>query len=109
MIRSPAIWIITAMVVGFTVWLLWTSSRAPPETGMEALNGTQQGDRDSAAEEVRAVATQITAVRDKLEDIDERQSGETVRIRQQTEQSIAGIRDTVESPQRSKPDPAGSD
>ena len=61
------------------------------------LNGTQQGDRDSAAEEVRAVATQITAVRDKLEDIEERQSGETDRIRQENEQSIAGIRDTVES------------
>ena len=96
MIRSPAIWIITAMVVGFAAWLLWTSSPAPPETAMQ-LNGTQQGDRDSAAEEVRAVATQITAVRDKLEDIEERQSGETDRIRQQTEQSIAGIRDTVES------------
>ena len=97
MIRSPAIWIITAMVVGFAGWLLWTSSPAPPETAMEALNGTQQGDRDSAAEEVRAVATQITEVRDKLADIEERQSGETDRIRQETEQSIAGIRDTVES------------
>ena len=43
MIRSPAIWIITAMVVGFAAWLLWTSSPAPLETGMEALNGTQQG------------------------------------------------------------------
>ena len=97
MIRSPAIWIITSMVVGFTVWLLWTSRPAPLETGMEALNGTQQGDRDSAAEEVRAVATQITEISDKLEDIETRQSGETDRIRQENEQSIAGIRETIES------------
>ena len=34
MIRSPAIWIITAMVVGFTVWLLWTSNPTPLETAM---------------------------------------------------------------------------
>ena len=96
MIRSPAIWIITAMVVGFTVWLLWTSSPAPLETASDRT-GTQQGDRDSAAEEVRAVATQITEISDKIEDIEERQSGETDRIRQETEQSIAGIRETVES------------
>ena len=96
MIRSPAIWIITAMVVGFTVWLLWTSSPAPLETAGD-LTGTQQGDRDSAAEEVRAVATQITEISDKIEDIEERQSGETDRIRQDTEQSIAGIRETIES------------
>ena len=96
MIRSPAIWIITAMVVGFTVWLLWTSSPAPLETAGD-LTGTQQGDRDSAAEEVRAVATQITEISDRIEDIEERQSGETNRIRQDTEQSIAGIRETIES------------
>ena len=53
MIRSPAIWIITAMVVGFTVWLLWTSSPAPLETASDRT-GTEQGDRDSAAEEVPA-------------------------------------------------------
>ena len=96
MIRSPAIWIITAMVVGFTVWLLWTSSPAPQKTAGD-LTGTQQGDRDSAAEEVRAVATQITEISDRIEDIEERQSGETNRIRQDTEQSIAGIRETIES------------
>ena len=72
MIRSPAIWIITAMVVGFAAWLLWTSRPAPLETAME-LNGAEQGDRDSAAEEVRAVATQITEISDKIEDIEERQ------------------------------------
>ena len=33
----------------------------------------------------------------KIEDIEERQSGETDRIRQETEQSIAGIRETIES------------
>ena len=61
------------------------------------LNGSQQGDRDSAAEEVRAVATQITEVRDKIAGIEEQQAGETDRIRQETEQSITGIRETIES------------
>ena len=96
MIRSPAIWTITAMVVGFAVWLLWTSSPAPPETAMEP-NGSRQGDRDSAAEEVRAVATEMTEIRDELKDIEERQSGATDRIQQETERRIEGIRETVES------------
>ena len=96
MMRSPAIWIITAMVVGFSAWLLWTSRPAPLETAME-LNGTRQGDRDSAAEEVRAVATQITEVRDQIAGIEEQQAGQTDRIRQETEQSITGIRETIES------------
>ena len=96
MMRSPAIWIITAMVVGFAAWLLWTSRPAPLETAME-LNGTRQGDRDSAAEEVRAVATQITEVRDQIAGIEAQQAGQTDRIRQETEQSITGIRETLES------------
>ena len=96
MMRSPAIWIITAMVVGFAAWLLLTSRPAPLETAME-LNGTRQGDRDSAAEEVRAVATQITEVRDQIAGIEAQQAGQTDRIRQETEQSITGIRETLES------------
>ena len=95
MMRSPAIWIISAMVVGFAAWVLWTSRPAPLETAME-LNGTRQGDRDSAAEEVRAVATQITEISDKIEGIDQRQAEETDRVRQETELSIAGIRETIE-------------
>ena len=98
--RSYSLWIIAIGVVASAIWALWPNQNIDPPA---VTTTSHPSDRDSTAEEVRAAATRINEVEQKIEAASERSQSETSALRVEIAEELDSIRQMIDSP--TTPDP----
>ena len=101
-----AAWLIGTLVIGIILWISSSNDYSLDELRSKALNNqnaadnSEMADRDSAAEEVRAVATKITNLEQIIENQNAKNVQEQIRHRTEIDEKYEEIRNVIESSQQ---------
>ncbi len=91
MARPRVIWLAAIVIVAVMIWIIWPEpDKAPQQTSRDT--SAISGDRDNAAEEVRAVATEMIEIRQQLEAQSRAQEEANRRTREETVAQIEALR-----------------
>ena len=101
-----AAWILGALVIGIILWISSPNDYSLEELKSKALSkknssdNSEMADRDSAAEEVRAVATKITNLEQIIENQNVKNVQEQNRLRTEIDEKYEEIRNAIENSQQ---------
>ena len=93
--RSYTVWVLVVLVVGSAIWAVW------PETDLAqdglVPSAQRSGERDSTAEEVRAAATRISEVEQKIDESSAASREETSQLRGEMNAGLTEIQTALDS------------
>lgn len=93
--KSYTVWVLVVLVVASAIWAVWPE----PDPGQDDLvsSSPRSGERDTTAEEVRAAATRISEVEQKIDESSAASREETSQLRGEMTASLAEIQTVLNS------------